>query len=295
MSHNTTSGGGRVIWRLRAISRISPPWRRLVRMVRRRSMAGPIGSGRLRRVRRRSSGSRRRLISCLAALISAALMASKSMVCRRSRSLTVSTASICGGSSFGLDGGGRLGAIASATRLAAGGGRSCFFSFCASISAIAAACSATAGSRQNNANACSNTSACSWRWIIAVRNAVRVSPRLPRSTSVTARCAARVSDGPTGSPARRSSLAKCRMLAPRLPSGADPAPGSPPGRPGLFIRRRRPRQPGEPPPRLGFSLYHPDISAEHPESHLPRRAPAPSCSGMSGHSPSRSFPPRPAV
>ena len=41
MSQSTTSGGGRVTWRLRAMVRISPPWRRLCRIVRRRSITGP--------------------------------------------------------------------------------------------------------------------------------------------------------------------------------------------------------------------------------------------------------------
>ena len=68
MSHSTTSGGGRVLRRLRAIVRISPPWRRLARMVRRRSVTGPSGSGRSRRVRRRSSGRVSRRISRLAAV-----------------------------------------------------------------------------------------------------------------------------------------------------------------------------------------------------------------------------------
>jgi hypothetical protein len=65
-----------------------------------------------------------------------------------------------------------LDAKASATRREAGGGRSGFFSFCASSSAIAAACSAADGSRQNRAKAWSNTSLCSWRCTMAVRSAV---------------------------------------------------------------------------------------------------------------------------
>ena len=101
MSHSTTSGGTRVCRRLRAMLRISPPWRRLWRMVRRRSVTGPSGSGRRRRVLRRSSGRVRRRISCFAAAISSALIASKSMRCRRSWSDTVSTASCTGGSSCG--------------------------------------------------------------------------------------------------------------------------------------------------------------------------------------------------
>ncbi len=56
MSQSTTSGGGRVCRRARAMSRISPPCRRLSRIVRRRSTRGPSGSGRSRRVGRRSSG-----------------------------------------------------------------------------------------------------------------------------------------------------------------------------------------------------------------------------------------------
>ena len=89
-------------------------------MVRRRSVTGPSGSGRSRRVLRRSSGSVRRRISRLAAAMSAALIASKSMRCRRSCSETVSTASCTGGSSFGCSRRSRFCCIASATRREAG-------------------------------------------------------------------------------------------------------------------------------------------------------------------------------
>src|SRR4051812_40112094 len=82
---------------------------------------------------------------------------------------------------------------------------------------MATACSAAVGSRQNRLNAWSNTSWCSWRWIIAVRRAVRATVRLPRSTRDNACCAAIVSAGPTGSPVRRSSRAKCMTFAARVP------------------------------------------------------------------------------
>ncbi len=95
MSQSTTSGGGRVTRRVAAICRISPPWRRLWRMVARRSASGPVGSGRRRRVRFSSSGSTSLRISAFAAAMSAALIASKSIVCRRSRSETVSVMSTC--------------------------------------------------------------------------------------------------------------------------------------------------------------------------------------------------------
>ena len=78
---------------------------------------------------------------------------------------------------------------------------------------MAAACSAAVGSRQNRAKAWSNTSWCSCRWIITARSAVRVSVLLPSSISDRACCAASVSAGPTGNPARRSRRAKCMTLA----------------------------------------------------------------------------------
>ena len=185
-------------------------------MVRRRSAVGPSGSGRSRRVRRRSRGRTRRRISRLASAISSTPIASKSICCSFSWSDTVSTASATGGSSSCRRCCFCGGAKASATRREAGGARSCFFSFCASSSAIATACSAAVGSRQNRAKAWSNTSWCSRRCTITLRSAVRTSARLPISTSDRACWPASVSAGPTGSPARRSRRAKCMTLVARV-------------------------------------------------------------------------------
>ncbi len=91
-------------------------------MVRRRSVTGRSGPGGRRRVRRRSSGSIRRRISRLASSISAALIASKSICCRRSCSDTVIDMSMGGGSSLGCGGLSFFDANASATRREAGGG-----------------------------------------------------------------------------------------------------------------------------------------------------------------------------
>ena len=182
-------------------------------MVRRRSVTGPFWSGRRRRVRRRSSGSTRRRISRFASLISAAPIASKSICWSRSCSDTVIDMSRGGGSSLCCGGLSFFDAKASATRREAGGARSGLGFFCASSRAIAAACSAAEGSRQNKAKAWSKTSLCSWRWIIAVRSAVHACVFAARSIWVSASCAAIVSAGPTGSPARRSRRAKCMTLA----------------------------------------------------------------------------------
>ena len=144
--------------RLRASSMISPPcagWRGSWRAGR---SAAPFGSGRRRRVRRRSSGSVSRRISVLAAAISAALIASKSIVCSRSRSQTVITASISSRSS----GGSRFVALAPRSPRPAAG--------CPAARAPAAPPATPSiipmsglhprrfGSRQNSANAWSNNS-----------------------------------------------------------------------------------------------------------------------------------------
>ena len=158
MSHSTTSGGGRVTWRLRAMVRISPPWRRLWRMVRRRSVTGPARVGAqppraaqierqhqaadFRAWRRRSP----RRSSPRSPLLQPFLLGhGQHRVRHRRLFLGAGLAS-------------RGCAIASATRRLPGAARSGCFSFCASSSAIATACSAAVGSRQNRSNAWSNTS-----------------------------------------------------------------------------------------------------------------------------------------
>ena len=190
MSHSTTSGGGRVTAAVaRDASGSRRPgagWRGWCGAGR---STGPSGSGRSRRVRRRSSGRIRRRISRLAAAISAALIASKSICCSRSWSDTVSTASCTGGSSSGV----RLACAAGRTPRRRGGCRRRRVR-ASSPSARRAAPSprpvrAAVGSRQNSAKAWSNTSWCSWRCTIAVRSAVRACALLPRSTSVSACCA----------------------------------------------------------------------------------------------------------
>ena len=102
------------------------------------------------------------------------------------------------------------------------------------------------GSRQNSANAWSNTSWCSWRWIITVRSAVRAWSRSPRSIWVSACCAAIVSAGPTGRPARRSSRAKCMTLAASVPPRSGTC-----RRQSVHAAWRALAPPAAPPPRRG--------------------------------------------
>ena len=200
MSHNTTSGGGRTTRSARARSTSSPPCRKPARKVAAMSMRLPWVAGRSRRVRRRSSGRRRRRISSRAAVISAALIASKSIVCSRSESLTVRTASISGASSVSRRS--RRSLNASATRRLPAAGRASDFGALSPSSAIAASNCAAAGSRQNKSNAPSNTSACSCRCTMVARRAVRMSAREATPVWSSAATAASISAGPTGSPAR---------------------------------------------------------------------------------------------
>ena len=216
MSHNTTSGGGRTT---RAVCATGQRSLRRVRKLRRkgrgreRSMRGPLGCGRqppgASEVERQAETADFRLG---VAHLGSALICSKSMDCRRSRSLTVITASSSGGASSCGRGCGRGGARASARRRLPGAGRCSSAGGVPSSKASAIACCAAFGSRQNRSKARSNSSRCSCRCTISPRNAALTWARLPRSTCSSACPAATTSAGPSGSPARRSSRAKWTML-----------------------------------------------------------------------------------
>ena len=114
-------------------------------MVARRSTCGPDGSGRRRRVRTQAERQDESRISAWRASISAALIASKSICCRRSRSETVSTASISAASAARVPGA-RAGLPALRRRGGLpGGARSGGRSLAASSSAMAAAVLASVG------------------------------------------------------------------------------------------------------------------------------------------------------
>ena len=187
-----------------------------------RSMRGPSGSGRSRRVAAEVERQHEAADFCLGARDLGGAHASKSMRLQpflladgerrveRGRLVFGGCAACAGRRALRPRGRRRRGA--------SGG-----FALPASSTAIAPACRAAAGSRQNRAKAWSNTSACSCRCTIVARSAARAS-RGCRDRPVPGRAMAAIdSAGPTGRPARRSSRAKCITLAPSAAASTRPA------------------------------------------------------------------------
>ena len=223
MSHSTTSGGGRTTRAARAKRRAFR--RRCLRPVRRvaaMSITGPRGSGRMRRVRRKSSGK-----------VQAADFGAGRRRSRRqpiaSKSIVLQPFGVADGHD-GVEFAGLSSHVAAARRLLAE----------RLGQAAAAGCRPRLGLRGLSRPAWPSWRRTGWRpgrartarrrrrtgrsghgdgsWWRA--RLARNSPRSPSATRVSASCAASMSAGPTGRPARRRRRANSMTLAAMAPFSA---------------------------------------------------------------------------